>query len=96
MHEDTDVADTDQMSKISFRPEHLCNNRKLANLEHNLQTKEVRMSMSHHTIVNHQHNRHSLRVAPQATEILEPQLPTTTLVIFIFSPEPPPRLPHPR
>jgi hypothetical protein len=90
MPEDTDVAGTDQILKISFCPTHLRNNGRLANLEHNLQTKEVRMSMLHHTIVNHQHSQRSLGVAPQATEILDPQLPTTTLDIVNFSPGLPP------
>jgi hypothetical protein len=41
---DAVVASTDQRSEISFRPAHLHNNGRLANLEHNLQTKELWMS----------------------------------------------------
>jgi hypothetical protein len=55
----------------------------------------LQMLTLHNTIVNHQHHWHSLCVAPQATERLEPELPTTTLDVVIFSPGPPPRLPHP-
>jgi hypothetical protein len=93
---DATIASTDQRSEISFRPAHLHNNGRLAILEHNLQTKELRMSTSHKPIVNHQHHRRSLCVAPQAMKKLEPQLPMTTLDVGIFSPGPPPWLPHPQ
>jgi hypothetical protein len=82
MPKDAANTGTDQRSKIGFRPAHLHTNRRLADLEHNLRT-EFRTSTSHNTIVNHQHHRRSLSVAPQATDRLEPLLPTTTLDIVI-------------
>jgi hypothetical protein len=54
---DAAVASTEKRSEISFCPAHLHNNGRLANLEHNFQTKELRMSTSHNTIINHQHHK---------------------------------------